>query len=362
MMLVIKIEKEERKMKKSILCILVLAMVLVFAACNKNETEQKAETTPTETIQETTPEPTEEVTPEVTVEPTEEVTPEVTAEPTEETTPEVTEEPTEEVTPEATAEPTEEVTPEPTEDPEPTEEPEIEVDALGNASYIHDIDKSEMIAQIVGYYEFVGDNYIAIIDFYDQFMLTYDEIVDKKAGDVVELNGSATIVKGFYTMDEQYDFSILNDSYVEGSRMVVIPENPEELFPKSQMDDMGYDDDPEYYAIGFVSFDGEGTFYGFTDWAWDDCYVPATYVTLPMVKLVVTPDTVAQLAYCFTEEGHELVKISGTDYLKLREDEEGQEERGIHIYPSTDVYIEEILDDSGRSTGEISMIKEIYMP
>jgi len=341
-------------MKKSVLCILVLAMIVVLAACSKNENAQNTETTPATTKQETTPEPTKEVTTEPTKEVTAEPTQEVTAEPTEEATPE----PTEEVTPE----PTEEITPEPTEEPtpEPDDDSEIEVDALGNADYVNYIDKSDMRAEVVGYYDFIGDNYIAILNFYDQFALDIDVISSLKAGDTVELNGSKTIVKGFYTMDDDHDFSIKNDSFVEGSRMVVIPENPEELFPRSQMDDMEYEEDPEYYAIGFVSFFGEETYTAYTDWAWDDCYVPATYIALPMVKLVVTPETTVRLAYSFGDGAPE--EISGPDYLKLRDDKEAQNERDITIYPSTEVYVTEILDDSGRSTGEISRIEEIYTP
>ena len=73
-------------MKKSVLCILVLAMIFVLAACSKNENAQNTETTPATTKQETTPEPTKEVTTEPTKEPTKEPTQDPRTNPTPGTT------------------------------------------------------------------------------------------------------------------------------------------------------------------------------------------------------------------------------------------------------------------------------------
>ena len=241
-----------------------------------------------------------------------------------------------------------------------SEDPVREVDALGNESWVMDVDKSEMRARILGYTEFLEDNYLAIFDFYEQYKLPYDDLAGKNIGDVVEVNGKNVLIVGFYSLDDSGDFSIENDSYTDGCRVVVIPENPEEFYTQIQLDAKGYYFDPEYANFGFVLCD-DGMFYGYDDWAWDDCYVPEQYVALSLVKLVVSPDTLVELAYSFGEDG-DMATLSGTQYLDLRNDPEGQEALGVHIYEDVEVYVSEITDESGRSTGEVGLISEIYSP
>lgn len=236
------------------------------------------------------------------------------------------------------------------------------VDALGNETWVMEVDKSEMKAKILGYSEFIGDNYLVTLDFYEQYKLPYSELVGKNIGDEVEMsNGNKVVIYGFFTQGENSDFNVTNDTYTDGCRVVVVWKNPEDIFTQTQLDNMGYYSDPDNANFGFVLNNEDGMFYGYNDWAWDDCYVDESYVAIPMVKLVVGPNTVVESAYSFDEDGN-LRTFAGPEYLKLREDPERQEALEVKIYDDVSVYVTEITDVSGRSTGEIRLISEIYMP
>jgi len=237
----------------------------------------------------------------------------------------------------------------------------LSVDALGNENWVMEIDKSGMEAKILGYSEFIGDNYLVILNYYEPYKLPYSALAGKKIGDIVELNGHNVVIEGFYTLGDTYDFNVKNNSYTDGCRVVVVWEKPEEIFTPNQLDNMGYYSDPKNANFGFVLNSEDGMFYGYDDWAWDDCYSREQYVAYPMVKLVVTPDTVVELAYSYDEDGNRYI-ITGPEYLKLSNDPKGQEALGVYIYDDVTVYVTEIMDASGRSTGEIGMISEIYYP
>ncbi len=312
-------------------CFMVIVMLAMLAACSKKE-ETTGKTDATEVTK--------------------------TEENKQETTPEPTKEPVFEAT--ATPKPTEE--PEPTEEPAPTQEPEdvsYNVDALGNEEWVLDVDRSGMRARILNYEEFVGDNYLVTVDFYDQYAIAYDAIEGKGIGDeIVFENGKKVMIKGFYTWDEDSDYSIENNSYVDGCRIKVMPEDPEDFYTPEQLEMKGYYFDPENAHFGLVADESGENFYGYDDWQWDDCYVPEQYVSIANVKLVVTPNTLVE--YVYGENAPNT--LSGPEYLLLRGDVAAQDARGLCIFDDVEVYINEIRDDSGRSTGEIGIISEIYMP
>ena len=242
------------------------------------------------------------------------------------------------------------------------EDSERSVDALGNETWVMEVDKSGLEADILGYSEFLDYNYLVTLNYYDQYKLSYEELAGKNIGDEVELNdGNKAVVYGFFTQAANGDFAVKNDTYTDDCRVVVLYENPENVFTQIQLENMGYYSDPESVNFGFVLNNNDGMFYGYNDWSWDDCYVRERYVVYPMVKLVVSPETVVESAYNHDEDGNSLI-FSGAAYLSLRENPEEQEAWGVFIPDSISVYVTEVMDASGRSTGEIERIKEIYSP
>ena len=342
-------------MKKSILCLMMILMVSLLAACGSKDTPASSGTNEKTTATEaptvtketkTTPEPTKEATPE----PTKEATPE----PTEEITPE----PTEEITPE----PTEEITPEPTSEPvvDPDDD-NREVDALGNESFVYDVDKSEMIANILNVTEY-GPYSVVKVSFKSPYSLPFNELAFKSIGDAVSLNGKPARIVSIVSRDASGDFTIEQNSYEDGCRIVIRPENPSDFYSAVAIENENIDENPANGDFGFVLNSEEDVFYAFTDWAWDDCYVPLYYTVLYGVNLVVTDDTIVTPVYFDHSALGDDFTLTGTEYLQLRADEAEQERRNIHVHEFTDLYITEVTDASGRSTGEIKSIEEIYSP
>ncbi len=335
--------KKTAFLKKTILFLTVLAALTLFTACSKSEpapvdnsgskvTQEAEAAKPTET----TPAPTSTPTPEPTATPT----PDPTATPT----------------PEPTATPT----PEPEPEPEPDDNDNYGVDALGNTSDVYDIDKSRMAANIIDAADY-GPYYVVTLNFKAQYEVRYENLADKKVGDTLILEDKSTTITHILGPDEDYNFTVELDSYEEGSRIVVQPDFPDEFYTPEQLEDMNYDENPESACFAFVLWD-DNWFRAYTDWAWFDCYVPMYETVLWHVNLVVTENTEVHPVYYSYADYPDDLTISGFDYLQLRDDHDLQEEKGIGVYDGVDLRITEVLDDTGRSTGEISRIDEIYMP
>ncbi len=163
-------------------------------------------------------------------------------------------------------------------------------------------------------------------------------------------------------MDGDYSYTVEHDSYADGCRVVVMPENARDFFPESELSDDDLADNPEYAEFGLVTFDGGDTFGAYSDWAWDDCYVPVDYVILSGVNFVVTQDTLAYPSYYDIETYGYDFSIPGVEYLRLMEDEDEQERRGLSIHKGVGYQIEPERDSEGYATGELSVLREIYMP
>ncbi|MCR5427371.1 MAG: hypothetical protein K6F16_00085, partial [Lachnospiraceae bacterium] len=89
---------------------------------------------------------------------------------------------------------------------------------------------------------------------------------------------------------------------------------------------------------------------------------PIDYVILSGVNFVVTQDTLAYPAYYNTETYGSDLCLPGVEYLRLRDDDDEQERRGIHIYHGVGYQIELEHDDEGNVTGALLVLREIYMP
>ncbi|MBP5652142.1 MAG: PT domain-containing protein [Lachnospiraceae bacterium] len=235
------------------------------------------------------------------------------------------------------------------------------VDALGNDPSVYDWNYENFTADIIGVND--NDDYCVVtFDIKDQYALASDEVVNASIGDVFSLNGRNVTVTKILSMDEDYNYTVEHDSYEEGCRVIVMPENARDFFSVQALTEETLEDNPEYAEFGFVTFDGGDTFYAYSDWQWDDCYVPVDYVILSGVNFVVTPDTEAYPAYCDRETYGYDFYLPGVEYLRLRDDDDEQERRGIHIYHGVGYQIELERDDEGNPTGELTVLREIYMP
>ena len=235
------------------------------------------------------------------------------------------------------------------------------VDALGNDPSVYDWNYENFTADIIGVND--NDDYCVVtFDIKDQYALASDEVVNASIGDVFSLNGRNVTVTKILSMDEDYNYTVEHDSYEEGCRVIVMPENARDFFSVQALTEETLEDNPEYAEFGFVTFDGGDTFYAYSDWQWDDCYVPVDYVILSGVNFVVTPDTEAYPAYCDRETYGYDFYLPGVEYLRLRDDDDEQERRGIHIYHGVGYQIELERDDEGYATGELTVLREIYMP
>ena len=322
---------------KKIICVLTLIAVLaMLTACGKSE--EKPAAGPTETVTQA-PEATKA---EATPEPTKaaEATPEPTSTPT----------PT----------PTPEPTPVPTEAPTPEPEIEPQVDALGNTPDVYEIDKSSMSAFMVNALDY-GGYYVATFDFKRQYEIPFNELCTAKVGDVIDLDGKTVTVTRILSMNENFEYIVEHDTYEDGCRIIVQPDNPEEFYTAEELDDLGYYDSPENAEFGFAML-YDDMFRAYSDWAWDDCYAAVYYTVLYHVNLVITENTVVEPAYYPMDEYGWDFTIDGLDYMHLRENREEQEERQIMTYDGIEMHITEVWDDTGRSTGEISNLREIYSP
>ena len=253
---------------------------------------------------------------------------------------------------EPTPAPTDEPTPEPTDEPAP---PAVDhqVDALGNSSDVYDIDKTDMIANIVAVNDY-GEYRVVSFDFKQQYELMYNELAGKRVGDNVYLNGKTTTITKIYSEDKFFDFTVEHDSYEDGCRILVEPENPEEFFTAEDIANGEKD-------FGFVLYTEDGTFRACIDWWWD-CCSPMCYTVLNHVNLVVTENTRVHCSdYPYDEYGDDFT-VSGIEYLDMRDNEDLQNEREIFINKNAGMYITEVLDSTGRSTGEVESICEIYTP
>ena len=328
-------------MKKITMIFTLIAALALFTACSKSEpipvdnggntvTQEAQAAKPTET----TPEPTSTPTPEPTATPT----PEPTATPT----------------PEPTATPT----PEP--EPEPDDNENPGVDALGNTEDVYDIDKSRMVANLIDVADY-GPYYVVTLNFKAQYEVRYENLVDKKVGDTLILEDKSTTITHILAPDDDYNYTVECESYEEGCRIVVQPDFVDEFYTPEVLEDMNYDENPESASFAFVLWD-DNWFRAYTDWEWFDCYVPMYETVLWHVNLVVTENTEVYPAYYSYEDYPDNLMISGFEYLQLRDDPGLQEEKGIGVYDGIDLRITEVLDDAGRSTGEISRIEEIYTP
>lgn len=369
----------------------MLILVAALAACKKEEKDvkdnkdSKAETTKAvETTPEVTKKEENETTPEATETPapTEEVSvTEAEPNPTEEAAataaPTDEPEPTEETVP--TAEPTEEVLPtvEPTDEPEPTEEdvptveptdePEITekpepaddgVDALGNAKWVYSIDKSKYVANITAVTDY-GVYYGVKVNLKKAVTMGFDELSSRTVGDSVDIAGKKVTITGIYSLDEDSYFTIPQDSYVDGSRIVVKPENPYDFFEAEEVEEY---EDPSSLEFAFVLNEDNNSFYAYDDWGWEDCYVLIYMTEYTGINMVVTDDTIVRPAYYSRENYGDDFTLTGSEYLKLREDEDEQESRNINIYDKVDMKITEVVGADGKYTGEIATITEYYMP
>ena len=250
---------------------------------------------------------------------------------------------------------------------EPAEDPgdgildPVTVDALGNDPSVYDWNYENFTADIL-YVTDYDDYCVVTFDIKDQYALDSDEVVNASIGDVFSLNGRNVTVTKILSMDEDYNYTVEHDSYEEGCRVIVMPENARDFFSVQALTEEALEDNPEYAEFGFVTFDGGDTFYAYSDWAWDDCYDPIDYVILSGVNFVVTQDTLAYPAYYNTETyGYDLC-LPGVEYLRLMDDDDEQERSGISIYPGVGYMIELERDSDGSATGALSVLREIYMP
>ncbi|MBQ3911508.1 MAG: hypothetical protein II694_00865 [Lachnospiraceae bacterium] len=235
------------------------------------------------------------------------------------------------------------------------------VDALGNDPSVYDWNYENFEANILDVTD--NDDFCEVkFDILAQYSIDPVEIVNASVGDVLSLDGKDVTVTKILSMDEDYNYTVEHDNYVEGSRVVVMPENARDFFSVFEYTEEALEDNPEYAEFAFVSFDEGETFYAYSDWQWDDCYVPVDYVILSGVNFVVTPDTEAYPAYCDRETYGYDFYLPGVEYLRLRDDDDEQERRGIHIYHGVGYQIELERDSEGYATGALSVLREIYMP
>ncbi len=250
---------------------------------------------------------------------------------------------------------------------EPADDPDDDildpptVDALGNDPSVYDWNYENFEAKIIGVTDY--DDYCVVrFDILDQCFGSPSEVMNASVGDVLTVNGYPVTVTKILSMDGDYSYTVEHDSYADGCRVVVMPENARDFFSESELSDDDLADYPEYAEFGLVTFDGGDTFGAYSDWAWDDCYVPINYTILAGVNFVVTDETQAYSAYYDREEYGDDFYLPGIDYIRIRFDEDEQERMNLFIPPQVNYQIELERDDEGYATGELTVLREIYMP
>ena len=242
-----------------------------------------------------------------------------------------------------------------------TEDNGYDVDALGNTPDVYTFNygvAESYIRDVTDY----GDHLVVTFDAMYQILMHIEDLADVKVGDTIYVMDKPVVVTDILTLDDDYNYTVEHESVEEAglyARVICLPENLADFYTAEQIEYNGFDENPEYASFGFVFSDD--AYYAFTDWTWDDCYVPMTYCAMYGAKLVVTENTkVSSCYYDMDTYGFDFT-MTGTEYFKLREDETAQEERKIWIHDDTGYRIYLKYED-GSYTGEIDELNEIYMP
>lgn len=248
---------------------------------------------------------------------------------------------------------------EPAEDPGEDDYPVM--DALGNDPSVYDWNYENFKLRIVNAFDY-DDHYLVMFDVLGRYAGDPEEIMGASVGDVLTLDGKPVTVTKILSMDSDYNYTVEHESYVEGCRVIVMPEDIHDFYTEEAIAESGMDENPENAEFGFVSFDEGETFDAYCDWAWDDCYVPLTCIVLSGVNFVVTDETLAYPAYYDPEIYGYDYAMPGCEYLKLREEGSYEERSDIKVYPDVCYQIELERDEAGYATGALSVLREIYTP
>lgn len=248
---------------------------------------------------------------------------------------------------------------EPAEDPGEDDYPVV--DALGNDPSVYDWNYENFELRIVNAFDY-DDHYLVMFDVLGRYAGDPEEIMGASVGDVLTLDGKPVTVTKILSMDSDYNYTVEHESYVEGCRVIVMPEDIHDFYTEEAIAESGMDENPENAEFGFVSFDEGETFDAYCDWAWDDCYVPLNCIVLSGVNFAVTDETLAYPVYYDTEMYGYDYAMPGCEYLKLREEGSYEERSDIKVYPDVCYQIELERDEAGYATGALSVLREIYTP
>ena len=331
-------------MKKVISVLMILVMIMALAACGKKEDPSDSGNAAVTQAEENKKD----------------------AEPTKASEP--TPEPTKEVTPEPTLNPEDDTSDNPNyvggnyfSGEDDTDPAEYKVDALGNGPDVYDYDYSRYESLILSVID-MGIYYRMKIDVLDKYRVDADMIESLHVGDMLNLDGKWVTVTHIYSMDEDYNYTVDHDSFEEGCRVIVMPEKITDFYFPAEIEEAGFDENPESAEFGFVYNSYEECYIAYSDWAWDDCYVEMNYVMLYGVNLAVNESTVVHPAYYDTSRyGYDLT-LTGGEFMRLRESKEEQDNRGIHFYDGITYRITLEYDAEGRATGSVADIQEVYTP
>ena len=242
-----------------------------------------------------------------------------------------------------------------------TDPEEYKVDALGNGPDVYDYDYSRYESLILSVID-MGIYYRMKIDVLDKYRVDADMIESLHVGDMLNLDGKWVTVTHIYSMDEDYNYTVDHDSFEEGCRVIVMPEKITDFYFPAEIEEAGFDENPESAEFGFVYNSYEECYIAYSDWAWDDCYVEMNYVMLYGVNLAVNESTVVHPAYYDTSRYGSDLTLTGGEFMRLRESKEEQDNRGIHFYDGITYRITLEYDAEGRATGSVADIQEVYTP
>ncbi len=210
-------------------------------------------------------------------------------------------------------------------------------------SRIKDISKADK----KGYYTLTADIYY-------QLAAEDSNVLGKKVGDTVDVDGFECTITDVLRFDDNGDpehLTVVEDY----SCRPVLTTDAYEYFPES------FKDDPYFGLVGNET--SGGYFFAYDDYAWDDCYSEFCSLLYKDAKFSINKKTVVFPAYYDMEKYGARYTINADTYIALRGNEKKQQKLGIHFYDSTDWILYAHYDaKTDEFTDYLDEIYEIYSP